>query len=104
MAKKKASTERSVPERTLIPLEREESDFWNEFLNNQSQEIHPIVIRPEEDGRVTISMTREQAFNLYAEMYRNENKFGSFIRIPFENLLKDFFVKGTAVVSPEDLS
>ena len=100
MAKKKDSLEKSAQEKSQS---NREDDLDYLFGKHYDNKFEPMVITAEEHGRVSVSMTRNQAFDLYAEMYRNENKFGSFVRIPFENLLKDFFVKGNTVVSSEDL-
>ena len=100
MAKKKDSLEKSAQEKSQSNREDDLDYLLGKHYDNK---FEPMVITAEEHGRVSVSMTRNQAFDLYAEMYRNENKFGSFVRIPFEDLLKDFFVKGNTVVSSEDL-
>lgn len=96
MASRKSKSEvnkASKAESTLNPV-------WDQDDDNYavSEERSPITVSTV-DGRVIISMDRNQAFDLYHEMRKSERGYGCFAKITVEDLLREFFVKGHAVSS-----
>jgi hypothetical protein len=97
MSTKKKNVEK--PETTLVPLfeydERDDYFYSNEFT--------PITISTV-DNRVVISMSREEALELYTtfvEKQKESTGFDKFLGVGYtlQRLLNKYFVSGTAVSS-----
>jgi hypothetical protein len=89
--KSKAEVKKTPVESTLNPV-------WDQEEDGASEE-HTTITVSTVDGRVIISMDRNQAFDLYNEMRGADKGYGSFVKITVEDLLREFFVKGHAVSS-----
>lgn len=70
-----------------------------EFSMGIKDEFNPISVSTV-DGRVSIGMSREEALELYVAMSEGCGN-GSHTSWVLSGLLKDYFVKGTAVMSED---